>query len=75
MSELRTHLASTQIDGYHHFWKEAYEYFRLRFDDFFAVNLLTLDKNKNRKRMLAASKEGKRRRLLVKHIKLTVTHK
>ena len=74
--EARVSIAvSTQIDGYYHFWKEAYDYIRLRFDDSFAANLLTLDKNKNRKRMLAASKVGKCRRLLVKHTKITDTHK
>ena len=67
--------ASTQIDGYYNFWREAYQYFRLCFDDSFAANLRTLDRNKNRKILLAASKEGKRKRLSVKHTKLTDTHK
>ena len=67
--------ASTQIDGYYNFWREAYDHFRLYFDDAFAANLRTLDRNKNRKRVLAASKEGKRKRLKVKHTKLTDTHK
>ena len=70
-----TTAASTQIEGYHHFWKQAYQYFKLHFDESFAANLTTLDNNKKRKRIIAASKEGKRKRLAVKHIKMTVTHK
>ena len=73
--EMRVAIAAcVQILGYELFWQAIYEEFGLSLDDNLRTYLRKMDKDKQRKKELAQTKEGKSRRSRKRHKKLTEEH-
>ena len=67
--------ASIQVGGYNEFWKNTYNHFDLEFHQSMSRALTKMDKDKNKKRERAATREGKRKRTQTKSNKLNETHR
>ena len=67
--------AAVQIAGYHVFWTGVFRSLNLEVNDNLTAHLTQLDRSKEKRRIISATKEGKARRSKSRYEKLSHAHK